>query len=121
MTKFIINNKEQYAYRLEQNHLEKFTMTALGYRNGGIAPTLPQIDIGVTTLMLGEVTYTKIRKNIYIPPVQAELDIRGLNHQEAKKISESIKLLKENGMSTVNKENSTHTFVPQSLLNDAWL
>ena len=36
--------------------------------------------------MLGEVAYTKIRKNIYISLVRAELEIRGVNHQEAKTI-----------------------------------
>ena len=90
ITKFIINNKEQYAYHLEQNYLETFTVTAVEYRNGGIALTLPQIDIVVTMIMLGEVTYTKIRKNIYIPLVQAELYIRGLNHQEAKKYQNQL-------------------------------
>ena len=93
----------------------------MGYRDSGIAPTLPQLEIGVTTLMLGEVAYTKIRKNIYIPLVRAELEIRGVNHQEAKTISKLIKLLKENEMITVNKENSIRLFLPQPRSNDAWL
>ena len=66
MTNFIIDDKEQYTYHLEQNRLETFSVVAVRYRDSGIAPTLPQLDIDVATIILGEVTYTNIRKNIYI-------------------------------------------------------
>ena len=121
ITNFIINDKEQYAYHLRKNRLETFAVAAVGYRDGVIAPTLPQLEICVTTLMLEELAYTKTRKNIYIPLVRAELEIRGVNHQEAKTISKLIKLLKENEMITVNKESSIRPFSPQSRSNDAWL
>ena len=53
ITNFIIDDKEQYTYHLQKNRLETFAVTAVGYRDGDIAPTLPQLEIGVTTLMLG--------------------------------------------------------------------
>ena len=60
ITNFIIDDKEQYAYHLEQNRLETFTAASVGYRDGIIVLTLPQLDIGVTTPILGEVTYSNI-------------------------------------------------------------
>ena len=43
ITNFIINNKEQYAYLLEQNCLKIFAVSVVGYRDGDISPTLSQL------------------------------------------------------------------------------
>ena len=114
--KHLSDNNEQSEFNLQDERNELFAQKVAGYQRLNQNDIITPITPALTPLMMGKISYSKIRKISLIPLVRAELQARGIDTDDKMKISDLIKLLKENKV----EANEDQYFVPISGSIDNW-
>ena len=77
-----------------QAKIEKVSSKLGKFRKPNAVQRLTGVDLPLEAA--GLMTYSTLKKNIYIPCIKEELDKRGVAHDEGKKVGELVDLLQEN-------------------------